>query len=88
MSATATMITRTGDERPRVDRLAEDDRAEDDRDDRVDVGVGRDERQRRDPQEPAVDGEGEQAADDLRYASAAIESPEIAAGVEVGRTPR
>ena len=40
---------------PQVDRLVEDDRAQDDRDDRVDVGVRRHERQRRDAQQPAVD---------------------------------
>ena len=53
---------RAGHDCPEVDRLAEDERAEDDRHDRVDVGVGRDQRQWRDPQQPAVHRERDEAA--------------------------
>ena len=45
------------------DRLAEDQRAEEDGDHRVHERVGRDERQRRLPQDPGIGGEGDEAAD-------------------------
>ena len=57
------MMTRAGENGPRLDSLAKHQRAEDDRDDRVDVGVGGDEWQRGDAEHPAVDGERQDAAD-------------------------
>ena len=59
---------RAGDEGSRLDRLLEDDGAQDHGDDRVDVGIGRDERQRRLAQQPAVGREREEAADDRQVA--------------------
>ena len=59
---------RAGDDGPRPDGLLEDDRAEDDRDDRVDVGVGGHERERRLAQQPAERRERDEAADDGQVA--------------------
>ena len=47
ISATEAMMIAAADERPPAERLAEDDRPEQDRDDRVHVRVGADERGRR-----------------------------------------
>ncbi len=54
---------RPGQRGPRLDRLAQEQPGQDDGDDRVDVGVGRDLGQRRDPQQPDVGREADQAAD-------------------------
>jgi len=53
-----------GEHGPWLDGFAEDDRAEDHCDDRVDVGVRRHQRQRRDPDHPAECGERHDAADE------------------------
>ena len=51
-----------GEDGPRLDRLAEQDPGQDERDDRVHVGVRRDLRERRDPEEPDVGREADEAA--------------------------
>jgi len=61
---------RAGHDRSWLDGLAQDERTQDDRDDRVHIGIRRDEREWGDAQHPAEDGECEDAADDRQVEQA------------------